>query len=44
MSTALFMLGGIAAIAGAITLLDWLARRKDQRAAPSTADSRHARG
>jgi hypothetical protein len=30
MSTALFMLGGITVIAGIITLLDWLARRKDR--------------
>ena len=31
MTTALFMLGGIMVIAGIITLLDWLARRKDRR-------------
>jgi hypothetical protein len=31
MSTALFMLTGIAVIAGIITLLDWLSRRKDRR-------------
>lgn len=31
MTTALVMLGGIALIAGIITLLDWLARRKDHQ-------------
>jgi hypothetical protein len=31
MSTALFMLTGIAVIAGIITLLDWLSRRKERR-------------
>lgn len=31
MSTALFMLGGIALIAFTVALLDWLARRKDRR-------------
>jgi hypothetical protein len=31
MTTALFMLTGIAIIAGIITLLDWLSRRKDRR-------------
>jgi hypothetical protein len=31
MTTALFMLAGIAVIAGIITLLDWLSRRKDRR-------------
>jgi hypothetical protein len=30
MTTALFMLGGICVIAGIITWLDWLARRKDR--------------
>ena len=31
MTTALFMLGGITVIVGIITLLDWLARRKDRQ-------------
>lgn len=31
MSTALFMLGGIALIAFTIGLLDWLARRRNRR-------------
>ena len=31
MSTALFMLGGITAIAGIVTLLDWMERRRDKR-------------
>lgn len=31
MTTALVMLGGIALIAGIVTLLDWLAHRKDRR-------------
>jgi hypothetical protein len=31
MTTALFMLGGIVVIAGVITLLDWLSRRKDRQ-------------
>jgi flagellar biogenesis protein FliO len=31
MTTALFMLGGIAVILGIVVLLDWLARRKDRQ-------------
>ena len=31
MSTAFFMLGGIAVIAGIITLMDWMGRRRDRR-------------
>ncbi len=31
MSTALFMLGGIALIALSIALLDWFGRRKDRQ-------------
>ena len=31
MTTAFFMLGGIALIGLAIVLLDWLARRKDRQ-------------
>ena len=31
MTTAFFMLGGIALIGGIIVLLDWLARRKGRR-------------
>lgn len=32
MDNALLMLGGIAVIVGIVTLLDWLARRKDRHA------------
>lgn len=32
MDNALLLLGGIAVVAGIITLLDWLGRRKDRQA------------
>ena len=31
MDNALLLLGGIAAVAGIITLLDWVGRRKDRQ-------------
>lgn len=31
MENALLMLGGIAVLAGIVTLLDWLGRRKDRQ-------------
>ena len=32
MDNALLLLGGIAVVAGIVTLLDWLGRRKDRQA------------
>ena len=37
MANALLMLGGIALIVGIVTLLDWLARRKDRQSHNRTA-------